>query len=143
MVVGIQRCCITATCWTVLCLIYSGITISCVKWCKMEMFMNVAASENDEYHLRCLKDYFNNLPETMCERDLRHSPLPARQLFGSIDVYFSHLLALLRHTVGILYLYKPLHSTPLLGLCAKRNTFVTSMRHQTTGTQQVNKSRGW
>lgn len=53
------------------------------------------------------------------EKDLRHSPLPARQLFGSIYVYFGHFLALMRHTVGILNLNEPLGCTPPFGLCEK------------------------
>lgn len=52
------------------------------------------------------------------ERVFRHSPLPARQLSGSVYIYFGHFLALLRHTVGIIDLNQSLHSTPLFGLWA-------------------------
>lgn len=52
------------------------------------------------------------------ERGLRHSPLPARQLSGSVHVYIAHFLALLRHAVGVIDLNQSLHSTPLFGLLA-------------------------
>lgn len=42
--VGIHKCCIMAICWTVLCPIYSGIVMACVKRRQMEMFLNVAAA---------------------------------------------------------------------------------------------------
>lgn len=51
----------------------------------------------------------------------QHLPLSARQLSGGRDIYFSHLLAFLRHPVWILNLYEPLHSTPLSGLCKQKN----------------------
>lgn len=57
MKVGNQKCCITAICWTAPCPIYSGIAIACVKRCKTEMFLNLAAWVNSENHLRCLKGY--------------------------------------------------------------------------------------
>lgn len=34
MAIGIHECCITGICWTVACLIYSGITVACVQRCK-------------------------------------------------------------------------------------------------------------
>lgn len=71
------------------------------------------------------------------ERHWRHSPLPARELSGSVYVYFRHFLVLLRHAVGILYLNETLYSTPLFSLCAKRKPLWNITETSNIGSLQI------
>lgn len=71
MVVGMNKRCFTAICWTIPCLNYPGIAMACMKMRKKEMFLNVAACVNSENHLWCLKDYPSILLGTVCERGSR------------------------------------------------------------------------